>query len=108
MIIQGSNYPLVIQFNEDVSAVPKLLVTLWRDINASQSVLIKKWEKPDMRISNDTAVCPLSESVTRHLPLRTLVVEIKGLDENGNEIFYEQDEQGVYRRRDKDISLVEE
>lgn len=108
MIIQGSNYPLVVQFNEDISEIPKILITLWQDINATKSVLLKKWEKSDMRISGDTAVCPLSESVTRRLPLRTLVVEIKGLDENGNEIFYEQDEQGVYRRRDKDISLIEE
>lgn len=32
MIIQGSNNPLTIEFSEDVSALPELVVTVWSDL----------------------------------------------------------------------------
>lgn len=58
MIIQGSNVPLTIQFDANVAEIPKLVVTLWND--SSIRKLIKKWEKSDMTISEDTAISLLN------------------------------------------------
>lgn len=105
MIIQGSNNPLVIQFDASIADMPVLVVTLWSDTAVYPTKMIKRWNNEDMTISDDTAICPISEEETKNIPNGRLVLEAKGLDENGNTIFWDQYELDVMARRDRIIML---
>lgn len=106
MIIQGSNNPLIIQFDAEIENIPTLVVTLWKDKAGYTSELIKRWEAEDMTIEGDTAVCELTEDETRKFPASGLVIEAKGLDENGNTIFWDQYAVDIGQRRDRVIMLT--
>jgi len=105
MIIQGSNNPLVIQFDASVEDMPVLVVTLWSDTAMYPTKMIKRWNNEDMTIDGNTAVCPISEAETKLIPGGHLYIEAKGLDTNGNTIFWDQYELDVKTRRDKVIML---
>lgn len=107
MIIQGSNNPLVIQFDADISTIPRLVVTLWSDLPGHIAAPELKWENGDMLIDGDTAVCPITEEQTRSLPASTLVLEAKGLDGEGNTIFWDEYRVDIKKRRDKVIHLTQ-
>jgi len=107
MIIQGSNNPLVIQFDAIVEGMPVLVVTLWSDSASYPTKMIKRWNTEDMTIENDTAICPMEEEETRKLPNGKLVLEAKGLDVNGNTIFWDQYVLDVKGRRDRIIMLTQ-
>lgn len=106
MIIQGSNNPLVIQFDASVADMPVLLVTLWSDTAGYPNKLLKSWDREQMTIDDDTVVCPLTETETKAFPNGNLVLEAKGLDEDGNTIFWDQYELDVMTRRDRIILLT--
>lgn len=106
MIIQGSNEPLVIQFDESVDALDKLLVTLWADKPSRR--LIRQWRETEMQIAQDTVTCPLTEQETAALPTGPLTVEIKGLDGSGTVVLYEAISIPVAFRRDGGITLTED
>lgn len=105
MIIQGSNNPLVIQFDTSIADMPVLVVTLWSDTAMYPTKMIKRWNTEDMTIEDDTAICPITEQETQHIPNGTLILEAKGLDENGNTIFWDQYPLDVKTRRDRKIML---
>lgn len=107
MIIQGSNNPLVIQFDADVSSVPALVVTLWCDMPGMASAPLIRWNKSDMSIVTDTAVCPITEEQTKALPAAQMVIEAKGLDSNGNTVFWDEYKLDTKRRRDRIIQLTQ-
>jgi len=108
MIIQGSNNPLVIQFDASVAEMPVLVVTLWSDTAMYPTKMIKRWNTEDMTIQDNTAICPITEAETKAIPNGTLILEAKGLDENGNTIFWDQYPLDVKTRRDKIIMLQTE
>ena len=105
MIPQGSNSPIMIKLDTDISEIPRLIVTLWK-AGSSGSNYIKKWEKTDMTINGDTAACPLTEAETKALPVGTHPLEIKGLDATGNAIFWSDCFVSVLGRRDKVITMT--
>lgn len=107
MIIQGSNNPIVIKFDTDVSTIPRLIVSLWCDMPGFQNKPVKIWQNTDMTIDGDIAVCPITEAETRILPTSVLVLEAKGLDGEGNTIFWGQYKIDILHRRDKIISLMQ-
>ena len=107
MIPQGTNNPLVIQFDASIENIPKLVITLWRDSPGYSSKLLKTWELPDMDVSGDTAICPFTEMETRNFPAAPLIIEAKGLDLEGNIIFWDEYPIDVKRRRDKIITLTQ-
>lgn len=102
MIIQGSDHPLVIEFDQDVSGCTELLVTLWA---GSGSEPVARWRKSEMTVDGSTAICPLSESVTSGLKSISATVEVKGLDEDGTTIFWDEMKIPVKARRDRNIGL---
>lgn len=108
MIIQGSNNPLTIKFSESVENIPQLVVTLWPDKSGHNAKMIKKWEKDDMMISGDTAVCDFTEAETAALSPVTHVIEAKGLDGNGMTVFWAAYKIDILNRRDKVITLTQE
>ena len=108
MIIQGSNNPLTIKFDADVSNMEKLIVTLWSTNAARRDKLIKRWDKNiNMTVQKDTAICPIEENETAILPDEQLVVEAKGL-QNGQTVFWSQYSVDVLRRRDRIIYMTQE
>ena len=107
MIIQGSNNPLVIQFDTGVENMDSLVVTLWDDTDGYPTKMIKRWNKEDMTIDNDTVICNISEEETKALPNRSLVIEAKGLDENENTVFWDQYTIDVKTRRDRILMLTQ-
>lgn len=107
MLIQGSNAPLTIKFDSSVAALPALIVTMWCD--QYQKTPIKTWTLNEMTVSGDTAVCPLSEEETAKLPNfpnYKIVIEAKGLDGNGETVFWDAKEIDVKERRDKVFKLT--
>ncbi len=107
VIIQGSNNPLVIKFDTEVAGIPVLVITLWCDLQAYAGQPLKTWARQDMAVSGDTAVCPITENETKAFPKTRLMLEAKGLDGDGNTIFWDEYPVDVKNRRDKVITLTQ-
>lgn len=102
MIIQGSNIPITITFDQDITDIPVIVATLW-----GHGSMIKRWDMVDIEIEDDTAVLPLTEEETASLPCGFIALDVKGLDEDGNTIFWDEASIRVLSRRDKGIMLTE-
>ena len=107
MVIQGSNNPFVVRFDSSIESIPVLVITLWHDVPSLQARLLKKWEREDMEVTNDTVICPVTEAETKAFPSSHLVLEAKGLNENGETIFWNAYKIDVLSRRDKIIALTQ-
>ena len=103
MIIQGSNNPLVFQFDADVSTIPTMVVSLWSDLPGYANKPLKIWWTEDMLINGDTAICDITENETRNLPSSKVIIAIKGWDENGITAFWEELPIDINTRHDKNI-----
>lgn len=99
-ILQGSNNPLVIEFDEDVT-VPKLSVTLW-----NSAKLLKAWDENTIDRDGNRIICALSEDETSAFPASNVTIEIKGLDDDGFTVFWEKFTINVEARKDKVIKLT--
>ena len=104
MLIQGTNSPLVIQFDQDVSTMAKLVITLW----SLTGELVREWDLDEITVQEDTAICPLTEDETKAFPNTIVTIEAKGLDEMGEMVFWDQMDVKMVKRRDKVISLVDD
>lgn len=102
MIIQGSNNPLTLTFDESVEGIPSLVATLW----AGMGVMIKRWDKTDMGIDGDVVTLPLTEEETAALHGGSIMLDVKGVDENGSIIFWDEAGLRVLPRRDHTIALT--
>lgn len=105
MIIQGSNNPLVIQFDAALDNIAALVVSLWTDAPGHVGQPLKVWAQEDMAISGDTAICRITEEETKSYPAGRLILEAKGMDHSGNTVFWDEYPIDVKRRRDKVITL---
>ena len=106
MVIQGSNNPLVIKFNANVEGLTELVVSLWdKSKNVDNGRFLRSWRKADMTISGDTAVIPMTEQFTQSLPPTSIFVLAKGLNEEGETVFWDEYVLPVKARLDKVISL---
>lgn len=105
MIVQGTNVPLAVTFDADVSEIPVLVATLW----LKDGTKIKEWSKADesMEIDGDTVYLPLGEDETANIAPGFVALEIKGLDDAGQTIFWEDTMVKVEGRRDRVIALTE-
>lgn len=102
MIIQGANNPLAVKFSESVDEMASLVITLWRE-----DKLIKKWETDDMAIDGDTALCPITEEETAALISTPHILAAKGLDGDGETVFWNEYKIDVMHRHDKNITLTQ-
>lgn len=107
MLIQGSNNPLVITLDTSVDTIPDIVVTLWDKMAPNPSAPIVKWEKADMTIDNKTLICPLTEEQTKTMPRMGVIIEVKGLDDNGMTMFWAGTDIDVLNRRDRIINLTQ-
>ncbi len=101
MIIQGTNIPLVVTFDADVSEIPALLITLWH-----RGTELKRWIKTDVDINVDKVTLPLTEEETAAFPEGYATLMAKGLDEYGLTVFWEEMPVLVEARKDKGISIT--
>lgn len=102
MIEQGTNVPIEITFDMDVTELPRLVVTIWRG-----NTCLKTWEKDDMQIDGSVVKLPLTEEETAALPTLGVRLEAKALNEGNQTIFWEAVNLAVDDRRDRSIELVE-
>lgn len=103
MIVQGTNVPLEVTFDSDVSEIPTLVATLW----LKDGSMVKQWNKADMQIDGDTVYLPLAEDETAAIAPGFVALEIKGLDDASQTIFWEESMVKVEGRRDRSITLIE-
>lgn len=105
LIVQGSNNPLVIEFEETLD-FPAMVITLWNDALPHRGQPLKRWGLSDVTIVEDKVICPLSERETAAFPETGVILEVKGIDGNGYTVFWEQYPVKVEPRRDKQIRQV--
>ena len=103
MIIQGGNTPIEVTFSDNVADMPILVATLWTE----QGVQLKKWERADMTFEDNVATLPLDEDETATFPTGFVFLEIKGVDDVGQILFWQKAQIRVYGRNDKVIDLIE-
>ena len=101
MLIQGTNIPIQITFDSDVSTFKDIVATLW-----IQGKQVKKWEKKDMTIASTVITLPLDEDETRKFKKGKATLEIKGLNSTNQTVFWEEATIEIADRRDKDIDLI--
>lgn len=102
MIIQGSNNPITLTFDESVADIPTLVATLW----AGYGNMLKRWDKTDMGIDGETVTLPLSEEETAALSGGAIMLDVKGVDSDGNIVFWDEAGIRVLPRRDHSITLT--
>lgn len=102
MIIQGSNTPITLTMDSDVSTIPTLVATLWAD-----EKLLKRWDTADMTIEGATISLPLTEAETAKMKAGKAVVNVKGLDTNSTTIFWDEAVINIVSRKDRNITLTE-
>lgn len=79
MIIQGSNEPIQIIFDDEPRGVSEIYMALYDD----KHNLLKQWTISDMSIDGSVASAPLLESETMSFPPCVASLEIKWLESDG-------------------------
>lgn len=103
MLIQGTSEPLVIRFDRDLTDAAALIITLWKP----PGTLLKKYGLSDVVVDEDTVSCPLTEEESAGFPA-VVRIEAKGLDDEGNQIFWDAINVDILYRYDRDIRLTED
>lgn len=106
LFVQGSNNPLLIEFNESIATIPKIIISLWSNM-IGHGVPLKVWYKNDIVINDTIAICPLTEDETASFPGYQVELLVKGLDENGYTIFWRRFNVDVEHRQDKIFKLTQ-
>ncbi len=101
MLIQGTNVPIKVVFDSSVATMQSIVATLWD----SKGKELKRWTMTDMTIDGDTVYLPLLEDETAAFAKGKVVLEIKGLNESGKTVFWQEVKITVKDRRDKVVDL---
>lgn len=101
-ILQGSNTPLVITFDQDVSGLSKLSISLW---HLEDGELLKAWTRDYVDVDGAQVSCPLTEEESAAFPQGHIVLEAKGAGADGEVLFWEQYVLKSKQRFDKGIYL---
>ena len=102
MIIQGSNLPIVIEFDEEVENIPALEIGLYHGDDE-----LKHWSKNNLIIDGSVISAPLKQSETINFPADSVMIEIKWLDSDGITWFADTIKSRVMSRRDRTIMEAE-
>lgn len=104
MLITGTNVPIEVTFDNDVSTFRNIVATLW-----IQNKLVKKWESKDseMTVSGAKITLPLDEDETRNFKRGKAKLEIKGRNATDQTVFWEEATIEVVDRNDKSIDLID-
>lgn len=106
-IIQGSNDPLIITFDSDVSELPKIVVSLWIAKPGISKKPLKIWKREDVTVDGAVVYCPLTERETAGLPDTSVKVLAKALNSTGRIKHWKEYVLDIMVREDKSIFLTE-
>lgn len=101
MLIQGTNAPLTIEFDDSTSQILDISVAIVKD----NKVLIG-WTKEDITLDGVFAYCPLTQVGTMDLPTGLANLEVKWTNQDGEVHFAELVVVRIEKRVDQTI-LVE-
>lgn len=97
-IIQGSNAPLVIGFNDsvvvDINKFSALLFTQKNEIE------LKHWLEDDIVVKRRQIELPLTEEETLGFPTELCVLEVKFSDADGNITLWDSTKCNIIKRKD--------
>lgn len=101
MLIQGTNAPITIEFDDDTSSILDISVAL-----AKENRILIKWGKSDVVFDGKFVYCPLEQAQTVNLPTGLACLEIKWTNPDGEVHFSELNVVRIEKRLDGTI-LVE-
>ena len=101
MLVPGTNIPIQITFDSDVSTFQKIVATLW-----IQNKEAKRWNMDDMTVASNTVSLPLDEDETKAWKKGIAKLEIKGLNSLNQTVFWEEAEIEIGDRKDKIVDLI--
>ena len=89
-IIQGSNNPIVVNFDRDISQCSKVEVGLYHPKPHTEQTL-KEWHKDDITFYENEAYIelPLTQKETMAFPIGRVSLEIKALDTDGQVVTFD-------------------
>lgn len=90
VIIQGSNNPIVVNFDRDISQCPSVEVGLYLP-KAHGYLTLKEWHKADISFNENEAYIelPLSQEETLSFPSGKISLEIKALDSDNSVVVFD-------------------
>lgn len=97
-IIQGSNDPIIIEMDEDISDIEKISVGLY-----SSSTRVKQWDIDDIGIESTVMSCPLTQTETAALTGISYTLSVKMYDSNDKVLFFDEESVRIVPRKDKAI-----
>lgn len=100
-IVQGSNAPIEIEFDEDVSGLTSLIVSLWNPKNIIEPAI--SWDMEDMTISGANASCPITQAQTAALPVGHMILEAKGVNGEGTIVIWDRVVINIAPRFDRNL-----
>lgn len=103
MIIQGSNAPMLLIFDEDASCFSDLSVLLSRGGRK-----LRHWTMEDLQIDGSVVTVPLTQEETMVFPEGECTIEVKWLDSEGETQFAEVVRDTIAGRRDKTLLEVKD
>lgn len=101
MLIQGTNAPIIIEFDDVITDIIDISVILAKD-----NKVLKKWGKADVRLEGTNCYCPLEQEDTINLPVGSATLEVKWTNDKGEVNFAETALVKIEKRVDSTI-LVE-
>ena len=96
MIVQGSNLPVVVRFNRDVSDIPALEVHMF----TPDGDVLKHWSLTDVQIDRELVKAPLTQAETLAFEEGTFILEVKWLDADGKTHFTHRIRDKIVERND--------
>lgn len=102
-IIQGSNAPIVLEFDDSVLNVASMSIGIY----SVSGTNVKQWGKDDCQISDDgkTVTCNLDQTDTASLDRGSYILSVKLMTEDGAIILYDEESIVVSMRKDKEVIL---
>lgn len=83
MIIQGSNLPIIITFDEDMSSLVDWSMSLFMENKRTkEQTLLRHWGLHDIAIDGATVSAPLTEEETVEFPVGVATLEMKWLTQD--------------------------
>lgn len=100
MLIQGTNAPITIEFDDDTSNILDMSVALVKDDKT-----LTHWSKEEINLEGVFAYCPLTQDKTMVLPTGYVTLEVKWTNKDGEVNFADLVTLKVEKRVDSTILL---
>lgn len=102
-MIQGSNAPIILTFDEDASCFSDLSVLL-----SHGGRKLKHWTMAELQIDGNVVTAPLTQEETMGFLEGECTIEVKWLDSEGGTQFAEVVRDTIVGRRDKTLLEVKD